>query len=103
MSQQKWAKSVRDLFKPFSVYAPSAAYTACLLPDAKVEMIISNAWWELLVVGTLGWELQMPLKPSFFYQFVFLYSFMVYLTTVLVIGCIPSSVRIIHSFISIEP
>jgi hypothetical protein len=38
----------------------------------------------MLVVGTLGGELQMPLKPSFFYAFMFLYSFMVSLTTALV-------------------
>jgi len=97
MSQQKWAKSVRDLFRPFSLYAPSAVYTACLLPDANVELIISDAWWEMLVVGTLGGELQMPLKPSFINQFVFLYSFMVSLTTVLVIGCIPSRVGLLFN------
>jgi hypothetical protein len=30
-----------------------------------MELIISDAWWEMLVVGTLGGEPQMPLKPPF--------------------------------------
>jgi len=95
MSQQKWAKSVRDLFRPFSLYAPSAVYTTCLFPDAKVELIISEAWWETLVVGTPVGELQMPHKLSFLHNVVFLYTFMLSLTSVFVIGCIPSSGSIV--------
>jgi hypothetical protein len=71
MSQQKRAKSVRDLFKPFTLYARSAVYATCVLPDAKVELIISDPWWEMLVVVTLGWELQMPITPSFFIRSCF--------------------------------
>ena len=65
MSQQKRAKAVRDLFKPFSLYARSAVYTTCVLPDAKVELIISDPLWEMLGVVTLGWELQMSVTASF--------------------------------------
>jgi hypothetical protein len=69
MSQQKRAKSEQDLFKPFSLYARSAVYTTCVLPDATVELIISDPWWEMLFFGALGGDLQMPLQPVFFFIF----------------------------------